>query len=62
MPKRLQGSNESMTEWLRLATDASIVRRAVGVAAVVGSVLIVINHEDAIEPRGAAEQQRPRQR
>ena len=37
-----------MREWLRLATDRSTVRRALGVAAAVGSVLIVINHGDAI--------------
>ena len=37
-----------MRAWLRLATDRSTVRRALGVAAVVGSVLIVINHGDAI--------------
>lgn len=59
MPKRFRGGSErprvsasdpldAMTEWLRLAKDASIVRRAVGVAAVVGSVLIAINHGDAI--------------
>lgn len=38
----------SMRAWLLLATDRSTVRRALGVAAVVGSVLIVINHGDAI--------------
>ena len=37
-----------MKQRVRLAMDASIVRRAVRVAAVVGSVLIVINHGDAI--------------
>ena len=37
-----------MTEWLRLAVHRSIVRRAVRVAAVVGTVLIAINHGGAI--------------
>jgi len=33
---------------LRLAFEAAVVRRALGFAVVVGSVLIVINHGDAI--------------
>jgi hypothetical protein len=58
MPTRLRGRKEwrrisapdleAITEWSRLAKDATIVRRAVSVAAVVGSVLIMINHGDAI--------------
>jgi hypothetical protein len=34
--------------WLALATSASVVRRALGMAAVVGALLITINHGDAI--------------
>ena len=37
-----------MTEWLSLATRPAVVRRALGYAIVVGTVLIVINHGDAI--------------
>ena len=37
-----------MTEWLRLATERSVVRRALGYAVGVGALLIVINHGDAI--------------
>jgi hypothetical protein len=35
-------------EWLRLASSASVVRRAAAVAAVVGTILIAINHGDAL--------------
>ncbi len=34
--------------WLALATSASVVRRATVVAIVVGTVLVAINHGDAI--------------
>jgi hypothetical protein len=34
--------------WLQLATSAPVVRRALGYAVVVGSILILINHGDAI--------------
>jgi len=37
-----------MTEWLQLATRPSVVHRAFGYAVVVGTVLILINHGDAI--------------
>jgi len=37
-----------MGEWLRIATSPAIVRRACGYALVVGSVLLTINHGDAI--------------
>jgi hypothetical protein len=37
-----------MSEWLRLATRPSVRHRALGYALVVGTVLIVINHGDAI--------------
>ena len=34
--------------WLQLAFSGSVVRRALGYAAVVGAVLIAINHGDAL--------------
>jgi hypothetical protein len=34
--------------WLRMATRYSVVRRALGYAVVVGSILIAINHGDAV--------------
>ncbi|HSG39674.1 MAG TPA: nitrate/nitrite transporter NrtS [Thermoanaerobaculia bacterium] len=37
-----------MKEWLRDAFEASVRRRALRVALVVGSVLLAINHGDAI--------------
>ncbi|PYR67224.1 MAG: phosphoenolpyruvate protein kinase [Acidobacteria bacterium] len=37
-----------MADWLALATSASVVRRATVVAIVVGTILVVINHGDAI--------------
>jgi hypothetical protein len=37
-----------MIEWLRLATGRSVVRRALRYAIGVGTLLIVINHGDAI--------------
>ena len=37
-----------MTEWLRLAGQRSVIRRAIKYAVGVGTVLIVINHGDAI--------------
>lgn len=37
-----------MKEWLRLAGSASVRTRALRVAAVVGSLLLAINHGDAI--------------
>ena len=37
-----------MVEWLRLACDASVVRRALGYAVVVGAILIAVNHGVAI--------------
>lgn len=35
-------------EWFRLATQRRVVRRALKMAAIVGVVLIAINHGDAI--------------
>ena len=35
-------------EWLRLAIEPSVVRRALGYAVVVGAILIAINHGSAI--------------
>ena len=40
-----------MKEWLKLATDATVVRRALKCAVVVGAILIGINHGDAIATR-----------
>ena len=37
-----------MRDWLALATDRLIVRRASRVAVIVGSVLLAINHGEAI--------------
>ena len=37
-----------MNEWLDVARERSVVLRALKYAAVVGSILIVINHGDAI--------------
>ena len=37
-----------MSEWLSLALEPTIVRRAIKYAIVVGTVLIAINHGDAI--------------
>jgi hypothetical protein len=37
-----------MSEWLRLATGRSVVRRALRYAIGVGTLLIVINHGDAL--------------
>jgi hypothetical protein len=34
--------------WLKLATSESVVRRATVVAMVVGTILVAINHGDAI--------------
>lgn len=40
--------NTGVSGWLRLATSASVVRRASLVALVVGTILVAINHGDAI--------------
>jgi len=37
-----------MGEWLRLALDRRVARRALAYAVVVGAVLIAINHGDAL--------------
>jgi hypothetical protein len=37
-----------MKEWFRLAWSASVRRRALQVAAIVGTILLAINHGDAI--------------
>jgi len=39
---------DGLADWLALATSASVVRRATVVAIVVGTILVVINHGDAI--------------
>jgi hypothetical protein len=43
-----RSSVEGMMEGLQLATSPSVVRRACVVAVVVGTVLVAINHGDAI--------------
>jgi hypothetical protein len=37
-----------MSDWLRLASSRTVVRRALAYACVVGAVLIAINHGDAL--------------
>jgi hypothetical protein len=37
-----------MSEWLRLARDPAVVRRALRTMAIVGAILIAINHGDAL--------------
>jgi hypothetical protein len=37
-----------MSDWLRLALDGAVVRRALRTAVWVGSILIAINHGDAL--------------
>mgnify|MGYP005849749025 FL=1 len=37
-----------MGEWLRIAREPAVVRRAVRIALVVGALLILINHGDAL--------------
>ena len=37
-----------MSDWLRLARDPAVVRRALRTMAVVGAILIAINHGDAL--------------
>lgn len=37
-----------MREWFRVAADPVVVRRALGVAGVVGAILVVINHGTAL--------------
>jgi hypothetical protein len=37
-----------MDEWLRLAADSTVVRRGLIFSAAVGSVLVAVNHGDAL--------------
>jgi hypothetical protein len=37
-----------MSEWLKLATEGPVVRRALAYAVVVGAILVAINHGDAL--------------
>ncbi|MFQ6113470.1 MAG: nitrate/nitrite transporter NrtS [bacterium] len=39
-----------MMEWIRIASEPSVLRRALGYAVVVGAILIIINHWDTILP------------
>lgn len=46
-----EGSGEQVpgsSSWLELAGSRSVVRRALGYAAVVGAILITINHGDSL--------------
>ncbi len=38
----------SARDWLRVASEGSVMRRAIGFAAIVGALLIAINHGDAL--------------
>jgi hypothetical protein len=42
------GRSNPADGWFQLATSASVVRRAAGVSVVVGTILVAINHGDAI--------------
>ncbi|MBI5565038.1 MAG: nitrate/nitrite transporter NrtS [Chloroflexi bacterium] len=46
-----------MSEWLQLCRSRSVVRRALASALIVGTILITINHGDAIL-RGQIDQDR----
>jgi len=37
-----------MNVWLKIALEPAVVRRALGYAVVVGAILIIINHFDAL--------------
>lgn len=37
-----------MHEWLKLAADRSVVRRGLAFSAIVGTVLVGVNHGDAL--------------
>ena len=37
-----------MSEWLRIAVEPSVVRRALRTMLVVGTILVAINHGDAL--------------
>jgi hypothetical protein len=39
-----------MEEWLRLAARVDVVRRSFRVAAIVGTILVLINYSDALYP------------
>ena len=41
-------SKSRVGEWLQLATRRSVVRRAAAVSVVVGTILVAINHGDAL--------------
>jgi len=48
MNRRRDAPREMGPGWFALATHPTVVRRALGYAVVVGAILIVINHNDAI--------------
>jgi hypothetical protein len=37
-----------MREWLQLAADPCVVRRGIAFSAIVGTVLVAVNHGDAL--------------
>ncbi len=41
-------TDASAQSWLGLATSPGVVRRALGMAAIVGALLVTINHGDAL--------------
>jgi len=45
--RRMKVADET-AGWMALATSRSVVQRAAGVALIVGSILVIINHGDAI--------------
>lgn len=46
--KRTGGSYQTCRSWLRLALTPSVIRRGLAYAVIVGVILIVINHGDAL--------------
>ena len=47
-PSVLTAAPGVVNTWLRLATERSVIRRAASLAVVVGSLLVAINHGDAL--------------
>jgi len=46
--KHTRGSLQTCRSWLRLARTPSVIRRGLAYAIIVGAILIMINHGDAI--------------
>jgi hypothetical protein len=47
-PRVATEERRAMHEWLQVATEPAVVRRALKYALVVGAILILINHGDAL--------------